>query len=226
MSLRSILAICLFAFAVVTPAAADSFPTYSYFYSCDSGVVDCSTFHSHYYGDFGMANPPVVIGLPSYIGIASVIASNVLGEVIEDVRESTGSEEGYGVGGHVYDLDCCDANVISGDINNEGVYVFGPVNGGGFGLSIGSDGTRRLASVDPGNMPTGFLGSISYTTVDAINESDQVLVDLLIGDPLTGSRTEERGVFSPFAVPEPSSLCLLLTILLGSAWIARQRFAE
>lgn len=98
MSFPSIFAPCFLALAVIQPAAADSFPTYNYFYSCDSGVVDCSTFQPHYYGDFGMTDPPVVIGLPSgdYFGKSTVIASNVLGEVIEDTLEESGSEMAYG----------------------------------------------------------------------------------------------------------------------------------
>jgi len=70
----------LLVLTLALPIWADPFPTYSYFYSCDSGVVDCTAFPRHWYGDYGMNGIAPDSEYPGFQFHAT--ASNVRGEAI------------------------------------------------------------------------------------------------------------------------------------------------
>src|SRR5262245_5390256 len=69
------------------PIRADFLPTYSYVYSCDSGVVDCNAFPKHWYGDYGYPQADTAYMWPNLgssvpIYGSSVVASNSKGDAI------------------------------------------------------------------------------------------------------------------------------------------------
>src|SRR5690242_19298231 len=72
--------LCLLAVGSVLPSRADG---WNYFYTCGSGIVDCSDFPKHYYGDFGyngfheFGDPATVFDVDF-----QVVASNDAGQVV------------------------------------------------------------------------------------------------------------------------------------------------
>jgi hypothetical protein len=208
---------------------------FDYFYPCGVGVVNCSQFPKHYYGDFGMtgSNLPLqgdstdVTGGYNY-GTA-VTASNIHGVVIGIMSTFwfplgfTGvngiinpNRDTYGVDGHFSPV----------DINNNGTYLFNIHGAGGVDnrVIVGRDNLLSLingpaiASQFPGAQDVGYFDQIAY----GINDLDQILVDLSIfyGN---GEFRMVRGVLSPFAVPEPATLVLLASAVIILFCTARLR---
>jgi len=71
--------------------------------------------------------------------------------------------------------------------------------------------------------PAGYASSVSGIFGLAINDSNQLLVDLELG---AGPDLQIKGILSPFAVPEPSALLLLATaVCLGVLKLARRRYS-
>jgi PEP-CTERM motif len=221
---------------LATAARADTL-TFPYFYACDSGVVDCSAAFAdspHYYGDFGMntVSPTGPFG-PVGSGPSSMFLSNLNGIVI-GINSDTGDASGNVIGQngfvHWWPADNESAQFV--DINNNNVAVGNlwanfADPGAGFIWQGGYDGAfiaeRLPAGVVPGDcnqlVQPGCTGS-NFNNV-AINDSNQILVDVSFWTPDSPSVTEMRGVLSPFAVPEPSTLLLLATAV-GVAWLVRR----
>ena len=195
----------------VIPGSAD-IQNY-YFYWCDSGVVDCSTFQHHDYGGYGIfSSPPIIAGtklpLTDYQSY-SVLASNNRGEVLLRIQEFIGTQGGYGVNGQMYALGCCGSEFVAGDINNNGVYAWSGGNPG-YTFYIGSGPQPfQVPTIEIQNGPGP--DPLDFGVVVAINESDQVLENLYEGP----DHNLRQGVFSPFpvGVPEPAGLTLLATLV-------------
>jgi hypothetical protein len=192
----------------------DSFPTYSYFYSCDSGLVDCAAFPRHHNGDFGMSGLQYISPTSAFDGLAEITISesNTRGEVIGSAFFANApvaySAPIYGFAGNLFcfgGAGCTDSLIHPIDINNSG-------------LSLWSfDGIPSLASasnVVPLDIHLDGVKvspSIGFMLL-GINDSDQLLAVL----PGRG-----EGVLSPFeipAVPEPSSVFLLVTVGTAALW--------
>jgi len=216
-----VLKISCFLTLLTAPAMADltSIPTYSYFYTCDSGFVDCGAFPEHWNGDFGLSGLQPVNWPGDGLGTGrfNPAASNAEGEVIGNVTASFFAEPlpGYGVNGTVYFVladgaICPDLEEQAVDINNNGLYVFASLGeGGSFSLiGLGQTATELSSVIDvPGILTAVPLG---------INDENQVLADAF-----SGLDSSVEGVFSPFpvTVPEPSSLYLLITVVCASGAI-------
>ncbi len=228
---RSICMYVLFAL----PAMADlaGIPTYRYFYTCDSGVVDCVNFdrNHNYFGDYGMSGV-VPANWPDGVdgGGLWVAVSNHKGEVFGLVFSETGHGLAYGYGGQVVCVgglrfDCTDLDWAAIGINDNGLYVFdtghGPCIGFGFdGIAdLGGCDIAEYSVLDVPNFP-------KYSLVYAlgINDENQVLATVELctfdgcapGGPITG-------VFSPTPVPEPSLPGVLAAILSACIVLARRK---
>jgi hypothetical protein len=109
---------------------------YEYFYPCSSGVIDCSSFAPHEYGDYGLTKDipaPIVARYPNETASEwfGVTVSNDLGEAVGSVGGDGLAAEfipaegangvvicvGYGYGG------CEDSQTDFTDINNNGSIV-------------------------------------------------------------------------------------------------------
>jgi len=211
----------LLVLALLTIAArADGIPAYPYFYTCESGVVDCSGFGMH--GGGGWSNGLPSIGFPELAlsfglnGYLQVTAANSRGEAIGTIYG--GSLVGSGLAGYAgldgqsYCLRYCGEYTYPVDINNNGLFLFNSAGSGfaqiGFGSAVGFPSTSSL-QVDQSAIPAGIGGDIWGL---GINDSNQVLVSF-ISSPV-------KGVLSPFAVPEPSAVLLLATVVVF--WGARR----
>jgi len=198
---------------------ADGIPTYDYFYLCGSGVVDCTDFSKHEYGDFGLAGAPVSLGIYGTAHFEPV-ASNILGEVIGNVSvpESALPAEpvAYGVNGTISCIPgagFCDTDEDQSavDINNSGLYL---INGarGYSGIGFGGSLLSLDAFVSPALSPIIEGGEGQFV---GINDSDQILL----------YTTEGEGVLSPTPLPEPSSL-LFLGALACALGLGKIRYNE
>ena len=121
------------------------------FYSCDSGIVDCSSFPAHYYGDFGLSgHPPINVYMPSDAYQVTVTESNIHGQVIGYISSVylPGNGAIFGANGAAVMLpDQGDEFNAPVDINNNGVFLFNVLNGGRLSeayISFGSAGMQPL----------------------------------------------------------------------------------
>jgi hypothetical protein len=94
--------------AIGLPAMADTFPvsgipTYRYFYTCDSGVVDCINFdrNQDYYGNFGTNGTVPTNWIGSGPADFKAFVSNENGEVLGKLHTTTGGALSYGYQGVV-----------------------------------------------------------------------------------------------------------------------------
>lgn len=177
------------------PAWADGIQTtYPYFYPCASGIVDCTSFSVH---DYAYTGPLQWISENgTRYGNFHPDAVNASGEAIGTILLGGGDDGeidvGYATSTSIRDMgDIQGAHPI--DINNDGLYIFnftfdlGPIigKGGSIGNVSGPGGT-------------------TYILVHALNDSDQILADVL----------GVEGVLSTTPiVPEPSSIALVLTAI-------------
>ncbi len=199
-------------------AAAAWADEYNFFYSCDSGIVNCADFPKHYNGDFGMnGQPPLgfdqgVTGGESYSAV--VTESNIHGEVIGDLGTFNGNYGFYGFGGTIYpDLGTqgVDGLFLPVDINDNGTYLYDIQLASGNAVFVNHDNLRQLINSPAiaaqfGAQAVGDFDNFAY----GLNDQNQILLDLSVYYAPGDVRTVE-GVLSPTAVPEPSTL-LLLTV--------------
>jgi hypothetical protein len=206
------------------PALADTvpIPTYNYFYPCSSGVVDCSSFSKHWYGDFGLTGVTPV-ELQSLLGPTStgaIISSNARGQVVGNISDARLFNDGtptFGYAGemHCFGGSCSDTSFRFTDINDKGLAV---------GFEQIGPGVLLIANFDANYWPLSLnTFGTGYTAVGRsvlINDFDMVLVN---AQPLVGGPTI-LGVFSPTPIPEPASVLLLGTVIaVFSFSIRRQR---
>jgi hypothetical protein len=217
---------------VAVPSVADPFPTYQFFYTCASGVVDCGNFdrNDNNLGDFGMTgivptNWPA--GQPT--GGLNVLMSNKEGQVLGYAASTTGNAIVYGFDGHVTCVGGCnDENFQPEGINDNGLFLFnGPPPCFPYGcIGFGSQANSALppaieALTDPGVVDlVNFTlpGAVDNTTLLGINDQNQILLtyDFSSGQSITG-------VLSPSTVPEPPSVALLITAIGVCGALRRRR---
>jgi PEP-CTERM motif len=210
---------------LVLPALADHmpFPTYSYFYTCDSGIVNCSDFRRHYYGDFGMTDvQPADWTQPYYAG-TGIMLSNSRGEVLGQAGGFGFEPPVYGFNGQVYCIyGCPDEPFHAIDINEDGLillqYFYWPMLARG-SATMGSvqteiltlDPVLRSSLAEQFGVPIweiqDFLGGSGFAL--GLNEEDQVLMRFNTPNGAV------MGVLSPDPIPEPTTIALLGTVLLG-----------
>jgi hypothetical protein len=204
-------------------------PTYSYFYTCASGVIDCNTgFQNHNYGIAGPGFPVTGPGPPLESGFYSPVATNPRGESVGFIGWSQFVAPGYeSATGQVYCVypgklvpttssgTCTDDSIYPRDILDDGLYTFN----GDIGPLIGS-GPDVMFLESALNLPFLVFG---VDSILGMNDQDQLLVNLELLSPTeTGPKTA-LGVLSPFAVPEPFSVVLLLTVIAALVVACRWR---
>jgi hypothetical protein len=207
-------------------------PLYRYFYSCSSGVVDCVNFdrNQNYYGDFGM-NGLVPTNWGNGPASFHVDMSNKRGEVIGRVNAINADSMAYGLNGVVMCVagGCRDMADHPVALNDNGLFLF--YSGYGPSCAYIGYGFNEIAELGPSTMGVGTscgladvlhlsnfqFGEIRGVGTLGINNDNQILANIL---------TEQgpvQGVLSPSAVPEPTTLALLTTVLVGTAWKLRSR---
>ena len=224
--------ILLLALILSSPAAADLLPTYSFFYSCASTLVDCGAFpiHSYFAADQLPNNHPAGEKDSVDRWNTHYVASNIHGEAIGsyDSPFVSGAPVYAVAGGEVNCIPflCLDGGYRPVDINNNGIYIINttdtaPIMGKGLipfihPLDPFLVFSEIFFSQEASDQETS--GGIGPTiTALGINDLDQVLVEGRIAFS-DGTEILRTGVFSPFVVtPEPGSALLMLTAtcLLG-----------
>ena len=239
---------------LATPAMATTddtlkgIPTYRYFYSCNSGVVDCVNFdrNNTLNGDFGWGlNPgtnicsqdpsaPACAVIPtnwpagaSYCWIDyngpcyggfRLLMSNKEGDVLGYAGSTTGDALTYGSNGQLTCLFSC----------NDANWGPGGINDNGLyvfftGINgyIGY-GSNEFASLIPGGALDlrNFHSAIYDVEPRGINDANQILVKLDTPGPGGG-----MGVLSPteLDLPEPSGLILLATVVCFCIVLLRRK---
>jgi hypothetical protein len=214
--LRSIFAVLLLPVAallsITLPALADPLPTYNYFYTCSSGVENCTTFDrsNNYYGDFGMNGLVPVNWPPSVMPALTFKAkiSNKEGQALGYVYNTTGGALAYGSDGIVTCLFSClnDETYPVFGLNDNGLYVF-QLNLPGVWIGLGTTEFARLGDV--------FLNYSFSVPVDfeplGINDANQILVRF--SDATGSGAFSGDGILSPTSIPEPSSIALVATVI-------------
>ncbi len=220
--------ICFAALLWALPLNADGIPSpgippYNYFYTCDSGIVNCETAFPPIYDSTGVGDiaqyddAPIPLG--GFLGTAYFHPefSNNLGEVlgIVSVPDQDLPAEPYalGVDGQIICLPGAPGlppglGCLTDEeqtlpypgpaLNDNGLYIInGPAAYGGIGFEGQID-------MNPSDDLYRLTGDFVFSYL-AINDQNQLLVE---------SDNGMEGVLSPFqvVVPEPSSLLLLFTV--------------
>ena len=181
--------------ALLAMAAKADIPDFQYFYSCDSGVVDCTKFGTHHSArvdfpdlelfDDGFGGPQFlafpVVDSSQGASISVVAASNDRGQAIVSMRfigqfQTGGPDGGIIDHGKLYNV--AGENFTPIDINNNGVWLgLEAANGffvGAIGPSypISNHGFFQGSSMRLRNAVIEFDGFI------ALNDQDQVLINV------------------------------------------------
>ncbi len=223
-----------FLLLLAAPAQAD---TFNFFYPCASGVVDCSAFPKHNYGEFEMTGPnlplssdPGITGGKNYN--TAVTESNIHGQVLGIMwTVYSGAYAFTGIGGIIHpelSTNGVDGRFAPVDINNNGMYAIN-IQGGSNGsyVVVGHDNLTALLdgpalAAQLGALAVGVGGDVAY----GLNDENQLLVDLSVVYDGPSQINIVRGVLSPTAVPEPSALLLLATAIGIAKLTAAFRFAK
>ena len=208
---------------LTTAARADNVPFFNYFYSCSSGVEDCTNFQHHTEGPlrtFDIAAQPVNgYFFTSYLANEfpdpwnnpidwRQISSNHRGEAL-GLLGSDGHAVLMGPDGQIFPI-----FFYAQDINESGIIVSGGPHGPFLDdastiEATGSVNPRILDTIIAPEIFAGvFNGHVSnYVNLFRINDANQALI-------LTD---DAYGILSPFAVPEPSALLLLTSVCVSLA---------
>jgi hypothetical protein len=142
------------------------------------------------------------------------VMSNHAGQVLGTIDSTTGNALAYGFQGQVTCvlLQCTDLGWDPAGINARGLYVFN--TGIGAVIGFGSTEFSLLQSgspyIDLLNDDAVFANQYAF----GINDQDQVLM---------GGGSRPSGVLSPSAIPEPSGIALLITVLGILSFIVLRR---
>ena len=196
---------------LATVARSDSLPVFNYFYSCASDVIDCSNFPIHQEGPtrtFDISAQPangffgaVIATQPGFTGPVSwrQVASNNRGEALGYLDDGV-----FGTLRPVLMDPTGEIFSLIGwalDINNSGLIVENAIDGPFVQDAVSLDFTCPVCGPFVSPSLNAALNFRIIGQVDGVNDANQIFVELEAG----------RGVLSPFAVLEPSTLLLLAT---------------